>query len=443
MAKIDRYDGNVQAPASNAVGAERTVFGAATQSDTLDANVTADLLRGWGIVGPNDFPTRQDFNALAFTLGQFIAYLHQSGIAEWNTSQEYHSGGMCRVGQVIYVSQTNSNTGNDPTTDDGTDWLSASAKKAPDPLNTDDDARFVTPAGAYELSRPKWYDADLVGTKLALGAVGDVAMAYIGGDNVAFYDTTNENLVAYTWSDATSSWAQSGNPLTITSTATPSMAAIAKDTVAFGQRNGTDFELSTYAWDGTNWSKTGNTLVINIGAHTPYMAALSSATVAVAFSSANEIRAFGWDGTDWTQSGNTLSIPAVGSGSIAALTDSRICVASSSQETLQSYEWDGTDFSAAGASLDIGANPQTLTAISDTDLAAVDSTGDVLVVYGETGSGWRTFDLSFAIDNVVAPSITAVSRTGVAVVDTNDENLARYELKSITSAAPVSASIVA
>ena len=124
MAKIDRYDGNLQAFASSASGDERTIFGDTTQSDDLDDNINSDFFRGWGIVGVNENPTKQDFNAFAFTATQLIAYLHQMGIAEWNTDQEYHSESRT-IGNdgAIYRSLTDSNTGNDPTTDDGTNWL--------------------------------------------------------------------------------------------------------------------------------------------------------------------------------------------------------------------------------------------------------------------------------------------------------------------------------
>jgi len=87
MAKIDRYNGNMEAFAADALSTERTIFGDTAQSDTLDANITADFLRGWGIVGVNENPTKQDFNGLAFTLGQLISYLHQRGIAEWNIAR--------------------------------------------------------------------------------------------------------------------------------------------------------------------------------------------------------------------------------------------------------------------------------------------------------------------------------------------------------------------
>jgi len=44
MAKINRYNGDLKAFASQAQGTERTVFGDTVQSDTLDANITADWL---------------------------------------------------------------------------------------------------------------------------------------------------------------------------------------------------------------------------------------------------------------------------------------------------------------------------------------------------------------------------------------------------------------
>ncbi len=102
MAKIDRYNGNLEAFAADALSTERTVFGDTTQSDTLDDNITTDFLRGWGLVGVNENPTKQDFNGLAFTLGQLISYLHQRGIAEWNTAQEYFEGSVVTTLAGIY-----------------------------------------------------------------------------------------------------------------------------------------------------------------------------------------------------------------------------------------------------------------------------------------------------------------------------------------------------
>lgn len=114
MAKIVRYNGNLQAFASAAIGTERTLFGEVTQADDLTSQFTADFFRGWGIVGPSDQPTLEDFNAAMYTNGQLSAYLHQIGIAEYNAAQEYHIGSLCNVAGVVYSSLINTNVGNTP-----------------------------------------------------------------------------------------------------------------------------------------------------------------------------------------------------------------------------------------------------------------------------------------------------------------------------------------
>ena len=117
MAKIARYNGNLAAFASTAIGTERTIFGDVAQSDTLTANITADFFRGWGIVSSSTPPSKQDFNALGYTSTYLTAYLHQMGVAEWNTLQEYHLGSASITAGNFYISKINSNTGHNPVTD--------------------------------------------------------------------------------------------------------------------------------------------------------------------------------------------------------------------------------------------------------------------------------------------------------------------------------------
>jgi hypothetical protein len=119
---LERFNGNVEPFANNALGSERTVFGDVEQSDSINDNLNSDFLRGWGIVGINDNPTKQDFNALGFTLGNLISYLYQQGIPVWNTNQEYFTGSRV-VGSdgSLYKSLSGvlgtPNVGNDPATD--------------------------------------------------------------------------------------------------------------------------------------------------------------------------------------------------------------------------------------------------------------------------------------------------------------------------------------
>lgn len=114
MAKIVRYSGNLQAFASAAIGTERTIFGDVTQANDLTSQINADFLRGWGIVGPSDQPSLEDFNGAMYTHGQLLAYLHQAGVAEYDSAQEYFSGSITQSAGVAYISLQNSNTGNAP-----------------------------------------------------------------------------------------------------------------------------------------------------------------------------------------------------------------------------------------------------------------------------------------------------------------------------------------
>lgn len=124
MAEITRYTGNLAAFASSAAAAKRKVFAdPATASDTIDGNWVAAFVKGWEHVGPADFPTIQDFNAMGFTLAQVLAYLHQRGVPEWDNAQEYYQGAITSKDDVIYVLHATSSTGDDPAADTAyTNW---------------------------------------------------------------------------------------------------------------------------------------------------------------------------------------------------------------------------------------------------------------------------------------------------------------------------------
>lgn len=86
---FERFNGNVVPFADESTSTNRTVFGSETQSDDIDDNLNADFKKGWEIVGLNDNPTREDFNAMGYTLGYLISYLYQNGVAEYNLLQKY------------------------------------------------------------------------------------------------------------------------------------------------------------------------------------------------------------------------------------------------------------------------------------------------------------------------------------------------------------------
>lgn len=129
MSKIVRYGGNLKAFASEQQTNERTLFGQVTIANDLTSQVTAQFLRGWGIVGPSDQPSLQDFNAAMYTHGQLLAYLHQMGVAEYNAAQEYFIGSVTQTGGVLYMSLTDANIGNTPSSSPA-NWKAFTADQA-------------------------------------------------------------------------------------------------------------------------------------------------------------------------------------------------------------------------------------------------------------------------------------------------------------------------
>ncbi|WP_292970844.1 hypothetical protein [Pantoea sp. UBA4549] len=95
------------------VGSER-FFGGTSQADDLTSQVTDAFLRGWGIVGPSENPSMEDFNAAMYILSQFIAYQHQMGVPEWDSAQEYYVGSLYVRNGDAYSSIASNNINSPP-----------------------------------------------------------------------------------------------------------------------------------------------------------------------------------------------------------------------------------------------------------------------------------------------------------------------------------------
>jgi len=149
---LNRFDGNVVPFASEATLTNRTVFGAETQSDDIDDNLNADFKKGWEIVGVNDNPTREDFNAMGYTLGNLISYLYQNGVSEYNELQEYKTNSIAIASDgSIYQSLVDDNIGNALT--DATKWICIASKNSIvnsiDELKTISNLEAVNALGYY------------------------------------------------------------------------------------------------------------------------------------------------------------------------------------------------------------------------------------------------------------------------------------------------------
>lgn len=125
MSKITRYNGNVVPFANNAQAGELFDFGSSVDQNTdLTSLVNADYLRGWGVVGASAFPPLEWFNAQAFTHGQFISYLHQMGVPEWSSTQEYPTEGAQVVHSLgAWTRGPDWVIGDEPGVADSTRWI--------------------------------------------------------------------------------------------------------------------------------------------------------------------------------------------------------------------------------------------------------------------------------------------------------------------------------
>ena len=183
---IARFNGNVVPFADDATSTNRTVFGGTTQSDLIDDNLNTNFKKGWEIVGLNDNPTREDFNAMGYTLGALISYLYEMGISEWNTSQNYRANSRV-IGSdgIIYKAKIGTNispnVNNNPTTDttnweiDNQFYINSLASKAT-PFDTDNFGIQET-GGLFK--KTSWANIKACLNSLYVGLAGNQTIAGI------------------------------------------------------------------------------------------------------------------------------------------------------------------------------------------------------------------------------------------------------------------------
>lgn len=95
-----------------------------TDPDTIQA--LSNYLTGWfgGVVGDNS-PAIEDMNAICYLYAYQLAYILQSGVAEWDSATTYYIGSMVQSSSSIYVSIIDTNLNNAVT--DATKWKVLSA----------------------------------------------------------------------------------------------------------------------------------------------------------------------------------------------------------------------------------------------------------------------------------------------------------------------------
>lgn len=98
---------------SLAAGTPTTYSGSTITPDNVQA--LSNYLQGWdGAILGSGNPALQDMNAVQWLTTRQLAYLFQSGVAEYDSGTTYYTGSICQVSGTLYVSLQDNNTGNTP-----------------------------------------------------------------------------------------------------------------------------------------------------------------------------------------------------------------------------------------------------------------------------------------------------------------------------------------
>ena len=131
MAKLQRKSAKLFAENASAGVGGVAQFGSLAAGDanySKDPDIIQALTaykNGWSsaVVG-NKSPAIEDRNALDYLLSYQQAYIMQHGIPEWIATETYYTGSFASVGSALYVSKTDNNIGNNPSTDSTeTNWI--------------------------------------------------------------------------------------------------------------------------------------------------------------------------------------------------------------------------------------------------------------------------------------------------------------------------------
>lgn len=131
MTKYNRITGKVFGENATATGDDPEIgqFGSAKDGSYIGTTDVATIQslpawsKGWiEAVSPEDnFPPLPEMTGAMKVLSQQQCYLLQQGLAEWDSATIYYTNNFASKNGRIYISQTDENQGNDPSTDT-TNW---------------------------------------------------------------------------------------------------------------------------------------------------------------------------------------------------------------------------------------------------------------------------------------------------------------------------------
>lgn len=109
----------INAAAADLVAPGSFVAGQPIATDDFNLLQNEAYKIGWKacVYGGNSSSFLQEDNALRYMTSYQLAYLLQKGMPEWFQTETYFENDMCQLNGIIYISRTNNNKGNNPTSD--------------------------------------------------------------------------------------------------------------------------------------------------------------------------------------------------------------------------------------------------------------------------------------------------------------------------------------
>jgi hypothetical protein len=105
----------------NAGGSDIGVFGSLEAGSPTYSNIISTIqgLAAWSTGWAAETiatwrPALEDMNAVHYVLSYGICYLHEMGIAEYDSATTYYTNSICQNAGIIYQSLVDNNTGNTP-----------------------------------------------------------------------------------------------------------------------------------------------------------------------------------------------------------------------------------------------------------------------------------------------------------------------------------------
>ena len=275
-----------------------------------------------------------------------------------------------------------------------------------------------------------------VGSDLNISGVGGIVdISTLNSTNIAFVDSSNEQLRTYSWNG--SNWSQTGNGLSlgVNGASNVSVAALDSSTVALSYGS----QIITYSWDGSDWSQVGNALSYSGGV---VLTALDSTTIAL--NDGGNQRTYSWDGSDWSSVGSSLGVVLT---EIEALDSSTIAgyLIDFGGDQLRTYSWNGSTWSQVGNNLIIAGATLVnagIAALDSSTVAFIDDSNDDLRTYSWDGSDWSQVGSDLNISSVGSPALAALDAKNIAFIDITNDDLRTYQFAQCTSPAEVRGSII-